>query len=105
VPTHEWVDLRFPDPRIDDGGATGEVLVVDDFGNAVTNVPGEVLDGLDAVAVDGDRVPVRSAYAALEPGELLVTVGSHGNVEFAVNRGPGADAFDLAVGDRVDLTL
>jgi S-adenosylmethionine hydrolase len=99
--TEEFVDLTFPDPSVDDAVATGEVLVVDDFGNVVTNVPGEFLDGLDRAAVDGETVPVGRSYAAVNPGGRLVTVGSHGNVEFAVNRGRGDDAFGLAVGDAV----
>jgi S-adenosylmethionine hydrolase len=103
LPTDEWVDLAFPEPEIRDDGATGEVLVVDDFGNAITNVPGRVLEGLDSVTVNGETAPVRDAYAEMDAGERLVTVGSHGNVEFAVNRGRGDEAFDLAVGDDVSL--
>ena len=102
--TDEWVDLRFPDADVRESGATGEVLVVDDFGNAITNVPGSVLDGRESVAVDGESAPVRDAYAAVDPGERLVTVGSHGNVEFAVNRGRGDDAFGLSVGDQISLS-
>ncbi|MFD1525483.1 SAM hydrolase/SAM-dependent halogenase family protein, partial [Halolamina salina] len=103
VPTDEWVDLAFPDPEIGDDGATGEVLVVDDFGNTITNVPGRVLDGRSSVTVNGESAPVRDAYAEMEPGERLVTVGSHGNVEFAVNQGRGDDAFGLAAGDDVSI--
>ncbi|MFW5939838.1 MAG: SAM hydrolase/SAM-dependent halogenase family protein [Halolamina sp.] len=105
--TEEWVDLDFLDPELRDDGATGEVLVVDDFGNTITNVPGSVLDGRESVIVDGgsvaagESVPVRDAYAEVAPRERLVTVGSHGNVELAVNRGRGDDAFGLAVGDEV----
>ena len=102
--TEGWTDLTFPDPKIDDGGATGEVLVVDEFGNAITNVPGNVLADLDSLTVNGESAPVRDAYAELDAGERLVTVGSHGNVEFAVNRGRGDDAFGLAVGDGVTLS-
>jgi S-adenosylmethionine hydrolase len=105
VSTDELVDLRFPEPEIGDDRAVGEILVVDDFGNAVTNVPGEVLAGLVEIVVDGETVPVRDAYAELAAGERLVTVGSHGNVELAVNRGRGDEAFDVAVGDRVELGL
>ena len=101
TPAAEFVDLTFPTATVDGDRATGEVLVVDDFGNAVTNVPGEFLDGADRVAVNGESAPVARAYAAVDPGDRLVTVGSHGNVEFAVNRGRGDDAFGLAVGDAV----
>ncbi|SFR42089.1 SAM hydrolase/SAM-dependent halogenase family protein [Halogeometricum limi] len=100
-PTEKFVDLTFPTPTVDEETATGEVLVVDDFGNVVTNLPGRLLDGLDRASVDGEVVPVRRSYAAVDAGDRVVTVGSHGNVELAVNRGRGDDAFGLSVGDRV----
>ncbi|MBP1985858.1 S-adenosylmethionine hydrolase [Halolamina salifodinae] len=102
--TDEWVDLQFPDPVFDEDSATGEVLVVDDFGNTITNIPGHVLDDRQRVTVNGESAPVRDAYAQMDSGERLVTVGSHGNVEFAVNQGRGDEAFDLSVGDSVSLT-
>ncbi|WP_436910686.1 SAM hydrolase/SAM-dependent halogenase family protein [Halosimplex marinum] len=99
--TDEWVDLTFPEPDIVSGGARGEVLVVDGFGNVITNVPGEHIEGCEGIRVDDELVPVRDAYAARDPGDRLVTVGSHGNVELAVNQGRGDEAFDLAAGDDV----
>ncbi|MBX0286149.1 SAM-dependent chlorinase/fluorinase [Halomicroarcula sp. F28] len=103
--TDGYVDRRFPDPTVDRDGARGEVLVVDEFGNAITNVSGEELraHGGEAVTVNGLQAPVRRAYAGVEAGEPLVTVGSHGNVELAVNRGRGDDAFGVAAGDDIEL--
>jgi len=103
VPTDDWVDLRFPEPDVDESAATGEILVVDGFGNAITNVPGETVTDVSAVEVNGERAPVREAYAELAVGDRLVTVGSHGNVELAVNQGRGDDAFGVGVGDRISL--
>ncbi|RBI63574.1 S-adenosyl-l-methionine hydroxide adenosyltransferase [halophilic archaeon] len=103
APTDEFVDLRFPDPAVGDDEATGEILAVDDFGNAVTNVPGGFVDGADEAAVNGERAPVAPSYAHVEAGQRLVTVGSHGNVELAVNRGRGDEAFGVAPGDAVRL--
>jgi S-adenosylmethionine hydrolase len=105
TPTDGYVDLRFPDPEVADDGVTGEILVVDDFGNAITNIPGDVVASAvgDRVTVNGRSAPVRRAYADLEPGERLVTVGSHGNVELAVNQGRGDEAFDVTPGDAVEL--
>ncbi|MFC5970660.1 S-adenosyl-l-methionine hydroxide adenosyltransferase family protein [Halomarina salina] len=117
TPTEEFVDLRFPDPELGDGtrdgdgtGATGEVLVVDGFGNVVTNLPGDLLDGHETVHVEASgsasrSVPVAPAYAHVEAGDALATVGSHGNVELAVNRGRGDEAFELDVGDGVRLAF
>jgi hypothetical protein len=102
----EYADPRFPEPVVDSDEATGEVLVIDGFGNVVTNLPGELLDGRydTAVRINGEPAPARRAYAAVAPGERLVCVGSHGNVELAANRERGEAAFGLAVGDRVHLS-
>jgi S-adenosylmethionine hydrolase len=103
VRADHWVDLRLPDPEVEADGAIGEILVVDGFGNAITNVPGETVAGVSAVEVNGERAPVRDAYAELAVGERLVTVGSHGNVELAVNQGRGDEAFHVGVGDEIRL--
>jgi len=105
-PAETVADCRFPEATLDGGDARGEVLAVDDFGNAITNVPGSVLDGRggETVAVNGISASVARAFADVEPGERLVTVGSHGFVECDVNRGRGDDAFGLAPGDDVHVT-
>ena len=100
------VDCRFPDATVAADAAHGEVLVVDDFGNAITNVPGSFLDGRagETLAVNGTPAAVVRAFAEVDAGERLVTVGSHGFVECDVNRGRGDDAFGLAPGDEVRVT-
>ena len=102
-PVDGVVDLTFPDPEVREGGADGEVLVVDGFGNVVTNVPGAVLEDHETVRVNGEPTPVVRSYAHVEAGTAVATVGSHGNVELAVNRGRGDEAFGLAVGDGIEL--
>ncbi|EMA11524.1 hypothetical protein SAMN05443574_103227 [Haloarcula vallismortis] len=106
-PTDDYADLRFPAATVEGDRASGEVLVVDDFGNAVTNIPGDVLADRfgEAVSVGGVEASVGRAYAAVDRGQRLVTVGSHGNVELAVNRGRGDEAFGVSTGDIVDLSL
>jgi hypothetical protein len=108
-PVEEHVDLTLPEATVDADDdeyavARGEVLVVDDFGNVVTNVDGGFLDGLgdgDRVRVNGEPAPVGRSFASVAAGERLVTVGSHGFVECDVNRGRGDEAFGLAPGDGV----
>ena len=102
-PTGDVVGLAFPDPDLRTDGADGEVVVVDGFGNVVTNVPGAVLEDHETVRVNGESTPVVRSYAHADAGARVVTVGSHGNVECAVNRGRGDEAFGLRVGDGIEL--
>ena len=99
------VDVQFPTPTVDDGAIHGEVLVVDDFGNVITNIPGDKLTDVETVGIDGASVAVVETFAHVDRGEMLVTVGSHGYVECDVNHGRGDEAFGLAVGDGVRLSL
>lgn len=103
-PADSFVDLQFPQPEpLDSGGegVLGEVLVVDDFGNAITNVPGDVAEGFARAVVNGARVPVVETFADVEPGDPLLTVGSHGYLECDVREGRGDEAFDLRPGAQV----
>jgi hypothetical protein len=105
-PVGDYEDLTFPEPTLGDDGADGEVLVVDGFGNAVTNVPVTVLDGRygEPISANDVETAVVRAYAEVGPGDRAVTVGSHGNVELAVNRGRGDRAFGVEPGDPVRLS-
>ena len=102
----DYETVSFPQPDLTGDVYRGEVLVVDGFGNAITNIPGRVLaDQMgDSVRVNRDRVRARRTYAAADLGDRLVTVGSHGYVELAVDRGRGDDAFGVEPGSPVELT-
>lgn len=101
----EYVDLTFPEPTISPEGVTGEVLVVDGFGNVITNIPGRVLDDRfgGTVEVNGESVVIARSYAQVDRGDRLVTVGSHDNVELAVNQGRGDNAFGVEPGTAIHL--
>jgi S-adenosylmethionine hydrolase len=106
APIDEYEDLAFAEPTVEEDGTRGEVLVVDGFGNVVTNVPGGVLEGRygGPVVVNDAAVTAVRAYAEADPGTRVVTVGSHGNLELAVNRGRGDRAFGVEPGDPVRLS-
>jgi len=99
------VDCALPEATRDGDAWRGEVLAVDGFGNAITNVPGAALDDADRVVVDGTPAPAARTFAAVDPGERLVTVGSHGYVECDVREGRGDEAFGLSAGDAVGVVV
>lgn len=101
-----YESIEFPSPSVGEERAKGEVLVVDGFGNVITNLPGDILEGRmnGTVEVNGEMIPVGRSYAAVESGQRLVTIGSHENVELAVNRGRGDEGFELRPEDRVTLS-
>lgn len=105
-PISDPVRLHFPEPAERGGRVVGEVLAIDRFGNAITNLrpehlgdpaPGEAVFTVKRRTIRG---PV-THYGAVPAGELLAIVGSLDRYEIAVNRGSAAERLGLRRGDRV----
>ncbi len=101
----DWVRLKLPHPRVTTQGVSGEVVVVDPFGNLVTNIPANLVRPGSLVRIAGQTVPhwVRT-YGDAEPEALVALIGSSGRLEIAVNRGSAAVRLRAGVGERVDVS-
>lgn len=84
--------------RREDGAILGEVLAIDRFGNAVTNLVG-VRNGV--IAAGGRPVPVRSTYADVASGAVVALTGSSGLLEIAVRDGNASQLLRLSRGATV----
>jgi S-adenosylmethionine hydrolase len=92
---------RTPEPtRRADGAIEGEVIFVDRFGNAVTNLVGARGGTIEVGKLTMD---LRRTYAEVESGRALALVGSTGLVEIAVRDGDAARTLGLARGSVVAL--
>jgi S-adenosylmethionine hydrolase len=97
--------IAAPAPRFaSEGVVVGEIVTVDQFGNLVTNVPGDRLRKADRVEIRVGKAKiekVRTSYASAKKGELFGIVGSSGTLEISVNRGSAAKQTGAKVGDAV----
>lgn len=84
----------------DDGAIEGEVIAIDRFGNAITNL---IARAAGAVEFAGRRLPLVSTYSDVPSGSLCAVAGSTGLVEIAARNGHGAEVAGLARGSRVIL--
>ena len=101
LPAHDPIVLRTPEPvRADDGSLVGEVIHVDRFGNAVTNLIG--LRG-GTIELGSTQISVRRTYSEVPIGALVAVVGSSGFIEIAVRDGDAARRLRLMRGARVVL--
>ena len=92
-PVTDPVRLAWPRARELAGTVAGAVVHVDRFGNLVTSIPAEAVDGLDpgtTVRVAGRAVPLVGTYADLAPGRAGALVGSRNRLEIAVREGSAA---------------
>ena len=99
-PVSDPVIHRTPEPhRTASGDIAGQVIAIDRFGNAITNLLGGLRGG-DLVV--GSRVlPQKRTYSELREGEAGAVVGSAGLLEIVVREGRASDAFALKRGDEV----
>ena len=90
---------RTPEPhRLSDGAIRGEVITIDRFGNAITNllaVRGGTVD------VAGRRLPIRRTYGDAADGAPVAIAGSTGLIEIAVRNGSAAELLGLKRGVEV----
>jgi hypothetical protein len=93
-------DLSFGEAKKTDRGIEATIIYVDRFGNLILN-----LRKVPTVPVSLKGIKLKSVwtYARASRIEPLITLGSHGFAEIAVNQGNAAEAFCLKAGDRIDL--
>lgn len=98
-PLEEPVIRRTPEAlRDEEGWLRGEVIVIDRFGNAVTNL----LAAHGTEVRVGDReIPLRRTYVDVASGEPVALVGSSGLIEIAVRDGNAATILGLMRGSVV----
>jgi len=89
-----------------DGMIRGHVIHVDQFGNLVTDIPAQMLAHRQAsrITVGQARIQgIATTYAAVEPGDLLALIGSHGHLEIAVREGSAAQVASAGIGASVEV--
>jgi len=93
-------DLNFGEANRTDKGIEATVIYVDRFGNLILNMrrPPSF-----SVSLRGVKLKRVSTYAEARRIEPLITLGSHGFAEIAVNLGSAAEAFRIKAGDRIEL--
>jgi S-adenosylmethionine hydrolase len=102
----DWRPSAIPVPRPTADGLEGEILLVDRYGNAFTNLPAAVLGarpGPVALEVAGRRLPVVRTYGDAPPGTAVALANSFGVLEVAVVTGDAAAELGLRTGDPVRL--
>jgi S-adenosyl-L-methionine hydrolase (adenosine-forming) len=103
-----FVELDFPSVAIRENGMSGEVIYIDAFGNALTNIPESLrrdipalLHNLTVMLPSRRMVPVRDCYQSVPKGKAVAVFGSTGFLEIAVNGGTAARSLRLKIGSRI----
>jgi S-adenosylmethionine hydrolase len=77
----------------------GEIVYIDHFGNAISNIPASDLPALPVFEVAG--VTIGTLSTTYDDAQVAAVAGSTGLIEFAVRNGNAASELALSVGERV----
>ena len=108
VPSYQQIDI--PQVEVGEAHLRGVVLLVDRFGNLVTNIDRRTFEAFTRAQPVSLRVAGRpiagvvATYADIREGEVCALFGSTEHLELAVNGGSAATALDAARGAPVEVT-
>lgn len=109
--TDSFIEIDIEDYEIKEDIISCEVLHVDCFGNVITSIPRgvieEVLDQGERIALSlfGKSIPFSRTYDDVDMHTPLALIGSHENLEFAVNQGDASKFLGIKTGDTITLKL
>jgi len=99
--------LELPLPQVVDEKIRGEVILIDSFGNLITNIPYDLLAGKRndnrACIVCGiyETFGIYHTYGEQAPGMLVALIGSSGRLELAIVDDNAAARLGVSVGTQV----
>lgn len=101
--------LNLPVASFSNEELNGEIVIIDHFGNLITNVFPEMLKDnnladFEKIRVIVDNSPLQGIYNTYGDkgiGEPLCLVGSSGMIEIAINNGSAAEHFKASKGTKV----
>lgn len=111
-PVQTLVQLPIQVPELTDGVLTGQIVKIDRFGNAITNISETAIARLKSASTGGIstyEIRVGSvrlhrfnrAYAESGIGKPLAIIGSSGLLEIAINGGNAKEGLGIKWGDPV----
>jgi S-adenosylmethionine hydrolase len=102
----DLVRLTWPEPRRQGRRVEGEVIYVDRFGNAITNLDAELLARFKPAICEihtgrTRRCSLETCYQAVPIGKPVAVIGSSNFLEIAINGGSAAKRLGLKIGVRI----
>ncbi|NJD56534.1 MAG: SAM-dependent chlorinase/fluorinase [Nitrospirae bacterium] len=110
---NDFVTLDLPVPVRMKGTLRGEIIHIDKFGNAMTNIclpdivdlTGRRHDGTLRIFLRDRVVPLKKYYGEAKSATLHALVNSSECLELFVNRAHAAKKFKISVGDPVEIKV
>ncbi len=108
----DYVKLDIPKPMVSGGTIEGEVIYIDNFGNAMTNITHDKLTELNMdlsggnlkVLYKGMEINLLNYYLQDKEAGLSALLNSSGLLELFIYSGSASVSFGIKIGDKVSVT-
>jgi len=101
-----FVQLAIEEPILTDNGIIGCIQYIDHFGNLITNISANNVQGKNwSVVIGNNQISGSQTYSNCQLGELVSLVSSEGWVEIAVNGGSAQSQLQLEYGAKVEIVF
>jgi S-adenosyl-L-methionine hydrolase (adenosine-forming) len=102
----DYARLEIPKAEAKDGMVRGEIVVIDHFGNLITNISKTLFEDMKCpkIRVGGREIPVRKIYSDVAPKEPVALVNAFDRLEIALRDGNAAATLGLTTGQVVEIT-
>ncbi|MEA3327803.1 MAG: SAM-dependent chlorinase/fluorinase [Chloroflexota bacterium] len=103
------VTLTLSEPTRTSSGWQAEVVLIDVYGNLMTNLPASILPYKEqriATRIQGETISgITHTYADAEPGTLIATIDSSNSLAIAEVNGSAKQRLNAEIGTRVDVIV
>ena len=109
----DYKTLDLPMPNLEKNVLNGEIIHIDTFGNAMTNIRQEEIDelmkqnpeGMMKISLAGKEVLLKEYYGQATDRTLYAVINSSEYLEFFVNCGNAAETYSILIGETVELKI
>lgn len=82
----------------------GQIIQIDHFGNATTNIPSNLIKKSAIIRAVARPIPLHKTYSEVPPNKPLALVNSSDLLEIAVRNNSAARLLRLRIGDKITLS-
>lgn len=96
--------INIPEPIIDKGKITGEIIHIDGFGNLISNIDHNLFKKEkkhEILIKDKKLDKINQTYGEKNKNELLALIGSSDLLEISVNQGNAANVLGVGIGEKI----
>ena len=103
---NEYTKFPFPYPKRNGNNLYGEIIAIDHFGNAITNIPKEFITPTSVFNIANTLIKgLTHTYALAHENEPIALIGSYDFLEFSVKNSSFSSVYGIKIGDKVEVIL